>query len=186
MTDAPIHQSAQPAIRRMTGADLDAVLATAASSPEAPNWKPSGYHAYLAPNPHPPLLRAAFVADAGQQTGEPILGFAAATLLLDQQENRCELDSIAVHPAARRHGVGSALLRAVLDWAAQQGANQLALEVRAGNAAAIRLYQRLGLQIEGVRPRYYTHPEEDAVLLGIPVTPVWKAFSFSTDKDVEG
>lgn len=182
MTNASIHESTQPAIRRMTGADLDAVLDLIGQSPEAPQWKPTGYHAYLTPNPQPPLLRAAFVAAFSEQ----ILGFAAATLLLDHQENRCELDSIAVHPSARRHGLGSALLRAVLTWGAEQGANHLALEVRAGNAAAIRLYQRLGLQTEGVRPRYYTHPEEDAVLLGIPVTPVWKAFSFSTDKDVEG
>jgi ribosomal-protein-alanine N-acetyltransferase len=166
----------------MSGADLDAVLAIVDLSPEAPAWKPSGYHAYLVPNPQPPLLRAAFVAVINQQ----ILGFAAATLLLDQQENRCELDSIAVHPSARRHGLGAALITGVLDWAAQQGANHLALEVRAGNAAAIGLYQLLGFQIEGTRPRYYTHPEEDAVLLGIPVTPVTKAFSFSTDKDVEG
>jgi ribosomal-protein-alanine N-acetyltransferase len=166
----------------MIGADLEAVLVIAAQSPEAPAWKPSGYHAYLIANQHPPLLRAAFVAEAGQQ----LAGFAAATLLLDHQENRCELDSIAVHPAARRQGVGAALLRAVLDWAAQQGANHLALEVRAGNIAAIRLYQGLGLRTEGMRPRYYTYPEEDAVLLGIPVTAVPNAFSFSTDKPVEG
>jgi ribosomal-protein-alanine N-acetyltransferase len=178
MTEALNH----PEIRRMSDADLDAVLAIAGESPEAPAWKPTGYHAYLVPDPQPPLLRAAFVA----VTVDQILGFAAATLLLDQQENRCELDSIAVLPTARRKGLGAALLNAVLDWAANQGAHHLGLEVRSGNAAAIRLYQRLGFRTEGVRPRYYTHPEEDAVLLGIPVTQVTKAFPFSTDKDVEG
>jgi [ribosomal protein S18]-alanine N-acetyltransferase len=178
MTDA----SNRPEIRKMSAADLDSVLAIAAESPEAPAWKPTGYHAYLMPAPQPPLLRAAFVAVLGEQ----ILGFAAATLLLDQQENRCELDSIAVQPAARRQGLGVALLNAVLDWAASQGAHHLGLEVRSGNAAAIRLYQRLGFRTEGIRPGYYTHPQEDALLLGIPVTVVPKAFPFSTDKDVEG
>jgi ribosomal-protein-alanine N-acetyltransferase len=178
MTEAP----KQPQIRRMSNADLDAVLAIVAESPEAPAWKPTGYHLYLVPDPQPPLLRAAFVAVSDRQ----ILGFASATLLLDQTENRCELDSIAVQPTARRQGLGAALLTAVLDWAVEQGAHHLGLEVRSGNAAAIRLYQRLGLRTEGVRPRYYTHPQEDAVLLGIPVTQVTKAFPFSTDKDVEG
>ena len=58
----------------------------------------------------------------------------------------------------------------LLSWAAQNGARHFSLEVRASNATAIALYQRFGFRPEGRRPRYYTHPEEDALLLGIPVT----------------
>jgi ribosomal-protein-alanine N-acetyltransferase len=164
------------AIRSMQAADLEAVLAIAAASPEAPQWPSASYAAYL--TAELPLLRAAFVAVSGEQ----ILGFAFATLLLDCDENRCELDSMAVHPDARRQGLGAALLHAVLAWAAHRGARRLTLEVRAGNTPAIPLYHRLGMTEEGRRPGYYRHPEEDAVLLGMPVTPVPQVPSFSTEK----
>ncbi|MGB9029422.1 MAG: GNAT family N-acetyltransferase, partial [Acidobacteriaceae bacterium] len=61
-------------------------------------------------------------------------------------------------------------LRAILVWSAAHNARHLALEVRAGNAPAIALYQRCGFRPEGRRPRYYTDPEEDALLLGMPIT----------------
>lgn len=157
-----------PTIRPIQAADLDAVLAIALASPQAPRWPPSAWTPYLAPaDPHATLLRAALVATEGST----VLGFACVTLLLDGQENRAELDSMAVHPAARRRGFGSDLLRAVAAWAAAHGARHLSLDVRASNTAAIALYQRLGLRPEGRRPRYYADPEEDALLLGTPVTP---------------
>lgn len=163
-------------IRPMVPADLDPVLALAAASPEAPQWPQNIWASYLPPQPHPALLRTAVVA----VQHSTILGFACATLLPDsqptdaqpasRQQNLCELDSIAVHPSARRRGIGAALLREILAWAAAQRVRRLVLEVRASNAAALRLYQSLGLAEEGRRPRYYTHPEEDALLLGTPVT----------------
>lgn len=160
-----------PEIRLIRPADLDAVLAIAAAAPEAPAWQPSGYAAYLSP-PQSPLLRAAFVA----VNSRSVVGFAAATLLLEppsnpNPENRCELDSIAVDPTARRHGIASALLDAVLAWAAEHRSHHFALEVRASNAAAIHLYQRHGLRREGLRPGYYRDPVDDAVLLGKPLLP---------------
>ena len=162
-----------PRIRPATPADLDAILAVAAASPEAPHWPPSSYEPYLSPRdpstnpaPNPALLRTAWVA-AGPSLGTPILGFACATLLADGQENRCELDTLAVLPAARRHGLGAALLSSVRAWAVEREARRLTLEVRASNAAAVRLYEHSGLRCEGRRPRYYADPEEDALILGI-------------------
>ncbi len=160
-------------IRAMQPADLDPVLAIATASPEAPQWPRSAYVSYLAPDPaNPALLRTALVAfDPGTPA---VLAYACATLLhipdpADTQ-NPAQLDSMAVQPSYRRHGIGAALLRELLSWAAQNGAHHFSLEVRASNVPAIALYQRLGLRREGRRPRYYTHPEEDALLLGIPVT----------------
>lgn len=168
------------AVRPMQSADLDAVLAIAKASPEAPHWTPAHFAAYFAP-PESPLLQAAFVA----AEGSGILGFAATSLLLDPDpagDSRCELDSIAVRPEVRRRGAGAALLRAVVEWAAGNGARRLALEVRAGNASAIRLYERFGFVRQGVRPRYYADPEEDALLLTMPVTIVSNQPLFSTGK----
>ena len=52
--------------------------------------------------------------------------------------------SVDVAPAARRQGVGSAVMRSLLAWARDQGATASYLQVRAGNAAALRLYAALG------------------------------------------
>jgi [ribosomal protein S18]-alanine N-acetyltransferase len=155
------------AIRPMQPADLAQVLDLAAVCPEAPQWQPADYSPYLNPSPEPPLLRSALVAVSPK---EKIHAFATAALLLDGEQNLCQLDSVAVHPDVRRQGIGAALLHALLAWAAQNGARHLSLEVRPSNTAALRLYERLGLRPEGLRPRYYTHPEEDALLLGRDIT----------------
>ena len=167
-------------LRPMQFPDIDEVLAIAKQSPEAPRWPPSAYTPYVTSadsETNPALLRTALVAidsSAQQPSQENIRAFAAATLLLVEgsagQQNLCSLDSMAVRPDARRHGLGTALIRAILVWSAAHNARHLALEVRAGNAPAIALYQRCGFRPEGRRPRYYTDPEEDALLLGIPIT----------------
>lgn len=169
-------------LRLMAADDLGAALAIAAACPEAPQWPASSYAAYLDPAPQPPLLRAAFIANYGPQ----IVGFAAATLLLDGLENRCNLDTLAVDPAARRRGIGAALVQAVLAWASRHGADHLALEVRAANPSALHLYERLGFRRERLRPGYYSDPLDDAVILALPVTTVSQVPPFSTDKDIEG
>lgn len=184
---ADVTRSAAPVIRPMAVGDLPAVVAIAAACPEAPRWQPANYAPYADAGPRSPLLRAAFVA----LIADTPIGFAAASLVVDAScqphpDNGCELDSMAVLPDARRRGAGGALLDAVFAWARQHGARRLLLEVRAGNAAALGLYQRFGLRPEGRRPRYYADPEESALLLGMVVTPGCAEPSFSTEKEVEG
>ncbi len=157
------------ALRPMRISDLDAVLSIAAAAPEAPHWPRTAYEPYLTPDPaNPSLLRMALVAT--ELDARVVMGFAGSTLLLDGVQNLCQLDSMAVHVAARRCGIGTALLRELLAWAAEHGAGHFSLEVRASNAPAIALYRCFGLRPEGLRPRYYADPEEDALLLGTPVT----------------
>lgn len=154
-------------IRPMQQEDLDRVRTLIAACPEAPQWAAASYLSYLSAVEEGAIRRVALIAE---REGD-VVGFAAVTLLLDppgeaSPENRCELESIAVLPGARRQGIGALLLRAVLDWAAANGARCLVLEVRAGNAAALALYHRSGLCFEGRRPSYYADPAEDALLLG--------------------
>ena len=52
--------------------------------------------------------------------------------------------SVDVAPDVRRQGIGSAVMGALLRWAAGQGATSSYLQVRAGNAAALKLYDALG------------------------------------------
>ena len=62
-----------------------------------------------------------------------------------------DVQTIGVAPAAQGRGVGTVLLRALVDEAARRGATSLLLEVRADNAAAIRLYTREGFERIAVR-----------------------------------
>jgi ribosomal protein S18 acetylase RimI-like enzyme len=57
-----------------------------------------------------------------------------------------EIESLAVQPDYRGHGVGSRLLTALSAELAAAGVRDLVLGVLPGNAAAIRLYQRHGFQ----------------------------------------
>jgi GNAT superfamily N-acetyltransferase len=64
---------------------------------------------------------------------------------LDRKSERTWLlDLLYVRPAARGQGVGTDLLRAAAEHVQEQGAEMLALEVLESNAAARRLYDRLG------------------------------------------
>lgn len=158
-----------PRIRPMTAGDFDRVLVLAAACPEAPHWAANAWALYLADAQPPPRIALVAIED------HAVVGFACATLVPDAQQaaqSLCELDSMGVHPAVRRRGIGAALLREIRAWAAGHGAGRLVLEVRASNAAALGLYRRFGLAEEGRRPRYYTDPEEDALLLSMPVTSV--------------
>ena len=59
------------------------------------------------------------------------------------------IHAIAVRPALRRKGAGRQILAAAAQWAAEQGADRLALAVTQANSGAIALYTSLGMQPVG-------------------------------------
>ena len=72
--------------------------------------------------------------------------------------------NVAVFPAARRQGVAAALLAATADYARAHGLYRVTLEVRLSNEPAIALYEGAGYVRDGVRPRFYCDPVEDAAI----------------------
>ncbi len=90
-----------------------------------------------------------------------VAGFCAFWLVFDE----IHINNLAMRPAFRAQGIGTALLERVLAEARQLGARRATLEVRASNEGARRLYERLGFYVAGVRRNYYTHPAEDALIL---------------------
>lgn len=81
-----------------------------------------------------------------------------------------EIQALGVHPERRGQGVGDALMRAALETARDWQCEHLLLEVREGNAAAIALYRRHGLDVDGRRRGYYPpatpdSAREDALLM---------------------
>ena len=89
-----------------------------------------------------------------------VAGFCAFWLVVDE----IHINNLAMRPPFRAQGIGTALLHRVLVEARQLGAKRATLEVRASNDAR-RLYERLGFYVAGTRPRYYTNPVEDALIL---------------------
>lgn len=90
-----------------------------------------------------------------------VVGYAVLWCILDQGE----LANIAVTPDHRGQGLGAYLLRRVMEVARSRGVESLYLEVRVGNAGAIRLYRRFDFKEMGVRKAYYDAPREDALVM---------------------
>ncbi len=157
--DAP---SAPPMkIERLQGReDLDAVVALEAASFTNP-WT----RAMLERELEPPTAARVYVL---RLPGVPVAAFCSCWVV----GNELHINTIAVDPARRRQGLGGALMRRILHDVATEGVHRATLEVRPSNLPALRLYERLGFTIEAVRPRYYTHPEEDALILWREAPPV--------------
>ncbi|MCA9859187.1 MAG: ribosomal protein S18-alanine N-acetyltransferase [Thermomicrobiales bacterium] len=95
---------------------------------------------------------------------EPIAGFAGMWHLFDE----AHVTTIGVDNPYRGRGLGEALLLRLIDEAVRRGANVVTLEVRISNEHAIRLYEKYGFSIHGVRPHYYSDNGEDAYLMWSP------------------
>lgn len=92
-----------------------------------------------------------------------ILGFIVFWLIMDE----AHLANFAVAEEARCRGIGRALLKRGLEVCYSGGARVSFLEVRAGNAPAIHLYESSGYYTAGVRKRYYQDNHEDALLMNL-------------------
>jgi [ribosomal protein S18]-alanine N-acetyltransferase len=144
-------------VRAIGHADLEDLIGLAAGSGEGPRWTRREYEHVL--STEPPLLRCGLVAVCDER----VVGFAVASYL--PQESAAEVEGLVVDDPYRRRGIGSALVKACLVWAAKAGASAVRLEVRASNAAAVALYQQQGFSRAGVRRSYFSAPQEDALLL---------------------
>lgn len=76
-----------------------------------------------------------------------------------------EITNVVVAEKYRGQGIGRALMEYMLIEAPLHGIGDCTLEVRVSNAPAISLYESLGFKGEGVRPRFYEKPVEDALIM---------------------
>ena len=91
--------------------------------------------------------------------GDEVLAY----LVCSKYDRVYHLMNVAVDPAARRRGLATGLLEAMLERAGHDAS--YTLEVRTSNAPAIALYERFGFRAAGTRPRYYQDTGEDAVIM---------------------
>ncbi len=145
MAEAPRAADAAPRIEAATERDVPA-LARLAADAAVPGWSE--------PSLASTLRDASAIALVVREAGGAPLGFA----LVRAAATEAEVLLVAVDRRARRRGLGRALLAAAL--ARVPAARVAHLEVRASNAAAIALYERLGFVAVGRRPRYYDGGED--------------------------
>ncbi len=95
------------------------------------------------------------------RVGDRVVAYGGLWLMVDE----AHVTTFAVLPAWRRQGIGARLLLALLDLAGDLGATVATLEVAISNRGARRLYERFGFRPAGVRPHYYSHNGEDALVM---------------------
>ncbi len=98
-----------------------------------------------------------FVCVEGQQ----VLGYLGTRMV----RGECQIVNVAVRPDCQRQGIGRCLMLALFRYGRQKGMQQVNLEVRQSNQAAINLYDKFDLKVCGVRWDYYQDPQEDALLM---------------------
>jgi ribosomal-protein-alanine N-acetyltransferase len=74
-----------------------------------------------------------------------------------------EILTLAVHPEARRRGLGLVLVQSAATTAQTLGAEAFWLEVAVDNEAAIALYAATGFEAAGKRPRYYARKDGERI-----------------------
>lgn len=90
-----------------------------------------------------------------------IIGFAGLWLMVDE----AHVTTIAMHPHFRRRGLGEYMLASLIDIAYEIGAKWVTLEVRVTNYNAQNLYRKYGFREAGLRHRYYSDNQEDALIM---------------------
>ena len=156
-----------PQIVPATPANADAVAMVQAEGLDGPwddaPWSAADWAVFLVD----PTVHAALAIDAGGP-----VGLVAWRMVADDSE----ILTLCVVPAARRRGLGGALLDHALGKATEAGCRRMALEVAAPNEAAIALYHARGFSPCGRRRGYYTGrnphagPVDAIVLVCTPVS----------------
>ena len=153
-------------IRPMTGADATQVLAIyqtgldggeASFETQAPTW--DVFDAKLLP---------AHRHVAADGTSGQLLGWVAASGVSDRYVYQGVVEhSVYVVPAARGRGVGAALLRALIGSTEAAGIWTIQSGIFPENAASLRLHERAGFRVVGIRARLGRHHGRwrDVVLL---------------------
>lgn len=76
-----------------------------------------------------------------------------------------DVNNVAVSEAYRGQGIALCMLSELIRQGEDAGVQEFTLEVRVSNTAAIHVYEKLGFVSEGIRPRFYEKPVEDAVIM---------------------
>lgn len=141
-------------LRDATSGDLDAIMAIEDRSFPTDAWSAETMAAELE-SPH-----GRYLVDEHEGA---VVGYGGVRALSGSAD--ADIQTIALLEEYRGQGRGRTLLRALLAAAAERGAREVFLEVRADNPSAEGLYLAEGFAEIGRRPRYYQPDDVDAIVM---------------------
>ncbi len=145
-------------IEQMTEHDLLEVVEIEETSGLS-RWGWSAYYAELQTS-NSKLMLVARLADR-RSLRHTLAGYIVARI----GAGELHINNVAVREEYRKRGIGRDLLRQILEAGKTAGVDSAFLELRAGNTAAKALYEQCGFLITARRPRYYSDPVEDALVM---------------------
>ncbi|MGO4348279.1 ribosomal protein S18-alanine N-acetyltransferase [Paenibacillus sp. MCAF9] len=138
--------------RAMTMADIPAIVAIEQEAFTSP-WTVEAFTNELMNN----LFARYMIMEYEDQ----IIGYGGMWVIMDE----AHVTNIAVRSDYRGQGLGNCLLNELQRTAVFFGAVKMTLEVRPSNEIAQNLYRKYGFEPAGVRPRYYSDNNEDALIM---------------------
>lgn len=155
MSAAPVQPEQAAHLRAMRGSDLEAVMAVEVAAYEFP-WTTGTFRDCLAAGYGCWVLET----ESGRIIGHGVLAVAAG---------EAHILNVCVAPSHQGRGHGRHLVRRLIDLARWDRAGRVFLEVRPSNPAAQHLYESLGFNEIGRRPRYYParNGREDAIVMAM-------------------
>ena len=95
------------------------------------------------------------------EAGGRVKGYAGMWIAADE----AEITGVAIEPESRSAGLGTDMVKYLLDKGREVGVKKFFLEVRKSNDSAIRVYEKCGFERVGERKDFYRNPDEDAVVM---------------------
>lgn len=149
-----MNQQIEVGYRFMTMQDIAAVTELERMSFSTP-WPRDAFVNELTRNPN-----ARYVVVLHQNQ---VIGYCGMWIVLDE----AHITNIAVHPLYRGKKVGARLMQKMMAVAMMFGARSMTLEVRPSNTSARAMYTKLGFVEHGIRKRYYSDNNEDAIIMWV-------------------
>ena len=145
-------------IREMKSTDLDRIMEIERNTFSTP-WSRESFELELTKN----LLARYIVAEIDNY----VVGYGGIWLILDEGH----ITNIAVDEEYRGLGVGNRLVEGLIQLCIDRNIRAMTLEVRRTNEVAKSLYKKYGFCEYGIRPKYYSDNNEDAIIM-------WKSIPF--------
>lgn len=147
-------------ITRMTEHDLLEVVEIEENSGLS-RWGWAAYYSELQGNNRHLMLVARLIRGEQRRGSHSLAGYIVARLGADE----LHINNVAVRESYRRQGIGQDLLKKILEEGKRSGVPRAYLELRAGNSAALALYEKYGFSVTARRKNYYSEPAEDALVM---------------------
>ncbi len=162
MTEPAFAVGGDVSIAKMTEHDLLEVVEIEESSGLS-RWGWAAYYAELQGR-HRNLMFVARINNPEQRRGvSSLAGYIVARMGADE----LHINNVAVRDEYRRRGIGQDLLGKIMEQGRLLRTPVAFLELRAGNNAALALYQKCGFNVTARRKNYYSDPVEDALVMTV-------------------